>query len=703
MTQPHHDEAPPLAEQRAMWLRQSASLPALHGGKRAWFALVKELVAQVDAGKSTMMDVRPELPDLVFSDVDKRPGAPAVREALTWAEYARFLKAVGLARTDAAGLILTTSGRDLLEGGSPVVLGAALSRSLRLLAESLRRISEGAVTVEDLDAYLRDAFHTDWKSLGGVRARADWLDALGAIEATTGRRWMITPIGEELLAECRLVTPAALEIEPDSYGPVSPAPEAIKQLLDELSDGTRPHASRSTYNIWVPSPAARPNKVENLRVIVNAIVDPLSKAELLEFITETFNLRRSSVDSMLPFLRASGLITEVSLGVYQASTAARAWLQSGNEVDFVRLLHANMRFVGEMIHATVDGATRADVYAEAERYGLNVDKSRWIAAFLQDAGLVMPPKYGSLRATPTGIALLADLPLATPEDMTQLEEESALPPVDAPAPQLVTLAEALDTLSRTPMALDQGSGKAFEQAISDTFARMGFESRTISGSGATDVLVKWRDVSGTQRTATVEAKSRAGGSISHTDISDVALETHRTKHGADRVAVIATAFAGSTITTMAAARDWTLIEAASLGSIAEDVISCGLGPEVSGALFDAHGGLDSVKTAIQARRRELAVLSFVVGQLAEEAAETGDSITPRDISRDGRRTEVQPSVDEVLSALTTLRNLAPGTVLMSAQNEDPNHSSFKLDHPRSAASALRALADAIEAPVAGTT
>lgn len=701
MTQPHHNEALPLAEQRAMWLRQSASLPALHGGKRAWLGLVVELVSQVDAGKATAMEVHPELSDQVFGDADNRPGAPATREALTWAEYGRFLRAAGLAIVDSTGLALTKAGGEFLQTGSPDILGAALSRSFRLFAESLQRISHEPVTVEDLDDYLRSAFHTDWKSLGGVRARADWLDALGAIEATPGRRWMITPVGEKLLARCDFVTPEALQVDPATAGPVEPAPPIIQNLLNELADGTRAHTTRSTYNIWVPSPASRPNKVENLRVIVNAVLDPLDRAEFLEFITDTFNLRRSSVDSMLPFLRASGLISEVSLGVYQASPGARAWLQAGNDIDFIRLLHANMRFVGEMIRATENGATRAEIYAEAEQYGLNVDKSRWIAAFLQDAGLIMPPKYGSLRATSTGIALLAELPLATPEKLADSDAESMPPAANTPAPVPVTLAESLDSLSRSPMALGQGSGKAFEQAISDTLIRMGFDSRTISGSGATDVLVTWRDDSGTVRTATVEAKSRAGGSISHTDISDVALETHKTRHGADRVAVIATAFAGDTIKTMAAARNWTLIEAAELGTIADAVISLGLGPEVSGVLFD-DDGLSTLRAMIQDRRRELAVLSFVVGQLADEAAETGDPITPRDISRDGRRTEIQPSVDEVLSALATLQEAAPGAVRMADENGDPKFSSFELGNPRSAASALRAIADAIEAPLSGT-
>lgn len=699
----NEEENLPLADQRALWHRQSASLPALHGGKRAWFRLVFELVTQVSAGMATSMEVRPVVPDEVFNDSESGPGAPAARTPLTWAEYSRFLRAAGLARVDNAGLELTIVGRDFLATGSPDVLGASLARNFRLLAESLWFIAGAPVTVEGIDEFLRASYHTDWKSLGGVRARTDWLDAIGAIEVTVGRQWLITPVGEKMLEACPLVSPAALEVGSDTVEPVEPAPEQIQNMLNELADGTRDQATRSTYNIWVPSPASRPNKVENLRVIVNAVVDPLSRVELLEFIASTFNLRRSSVDSMLPFLRASGLILEVGLGVYQASPAARAWLQSGSDINFIRILHARMRFVGEMLRATEHGAARTDVYAEAERYGLNVDKARWIASFLQDTGLVVPPKYGSLRTTASGAALLVELPLATPDEPTAPNPENIPSRDENSIPSPLSQAEILNSLSRTPMAMDRGSGKAFEQAISEAFSLMGFEAHTVSGSGATDVLVRWRDSNGTECTAIVEAKSRASGSVSHTDISDVALETHKTHHGANHVAVIAPAFAGDTIKAMAVARNWTLIDASSLGALADEVIALGIGPEISGALFDADGGLAAIKGAIRERRRELAVLTFVVGQLAEEASETDDPITPRDVSRDGRRTEVQPSVDEVLAALTTLQHAAPGAIRMVSENDNPKFSSFEIGSPRSAASALRAIADAIEAPLAAAT
>lgn len=689
-----------LAEQRALWRRQSATLPPIRGGKRVWLRLVAELVTQVGEGKATAMDARPAVPEGLFGESNSLPGAPAATTPLTWGEYGRFLKAVGLAHSDGSALVLTNVGQDFRDNPSPESLGVSLAHSFRLLAESLRHIADKPVTVEELDEFLRTSFRTDWKSLGGVRARVDWLDALGAIEATAGRQWMITSVGETMMAACRLVTPEALEVDAEMAMPVEAAPEQIQNLLDELTDGTRDHATRSTYNIWVPSPASQPNKVENLRIIVNALVDPLSREELLEFIASTFGLRRSSVDSMLPFLRASGLILEVGYGVYQASPAALAWLQSGNDINFVRILHANMRFVGEMLNATVDGATRAHVYAEAGLHGLNAEKSRWIAAFLQDTGLIVPPRYGSLITTPTGKVLLADLPLASPDGLTDPTPELAPVEENPDAFLPPSQAETLGALSRMPQALDQGSGKAFEQGVCDAFTLMGFDAQVVSGSGATDVLVRWRDEDGADLTAVVEAKSRASGSISHTDVSDVALETHKARHGADHVAVIAPAFAGDTIKTMATTRSWTLIEASSLGTIADEVVALGVGPAVSGVLFKPDGGLAALRTAIGDRQRQLAVLTFVVGQLAEEAVETGDPITPRDISRDGRRTDVKPSVDEVLMALTTLQDAAPGAIRITEENRDPRFSSYEIGNPRPAASALRAIADAIEAPFA---
>lgn len=683
--------------QRALWRRQGATLPTLHGGKRSWFRLVLELIDQIDAGMATASGVRPNLPEEIFSETSSRNAAVRTADPLSWGEYSRFLKSTGLAQAVNGELALTNLGQEFIRTRSARTLGKVLASRYRLFAEALLFISKAPAKVEDLDAHLRSSYETNWGTLGGTRGRIDWLDALRAIEPIEGRAWRITATGESILADCEIVTPEALDSTTADTPQLAEAPPVIADLLNGLVIGARSHASRSTYNIWVPSPAGRPNKVENLRTVVNAAVDRLDREELLGFIATTFALRRSSVDSMLPFLRASGLIQEVGLGVFQATSYAQAWLQSDDDINFVRILHANMRFVGEMLQVAQSGVLRAEVYEQAGKFGLNVDKSRWIAAFLQDTGLLEQPKYGSLRTTSLGLALLAELPLAAQNPDTDTET-SKKEPERPGSPRAELYTDVLDRFSRSPMALEMAAGKALELSIRDCFLAMGFEAHSISGSGATDVLVRWSDETGNESVAIVEAKSRATGSVAHTDVSDVAIETHKSAHGAGFVAIVGPGFSGDTIRNMAIKRNWVLLEAARLGLIADEAIALGISPATTSLMF-SPGGLDELDEALRHRRRELTLVSFVVSQLAEEARATGEAITPRDISRDGRGTELRPSVDEVLDALNLLRNTAPGTIRIVDENRNPKFSGYVLGAARPAASALRAVAQAIELPL----
>lgn len=335
------------------------------------------------------------------------------------------------------------------------------------------------------------------------------------------------------------------------------------------------------------------------------------------------------------------------------------------------------------------------MYQEAAKYGLNVDKSRWIASFLEDAGLVEKPRYGSLRATALGKALAAELPLAA---APRSNKTGSPQPLDQGSPVRASLnspANELMILSQTPSAHSLGAGVAFENAIRDAFLALGFNARTISGSGDTDILVTWSDSSGVDSVAIVEAKSRSNAHISHTDISDVALETHKSRHQADFVAIVGPAFAGETLKNMAAKRKWALIDAPQLGQIVEDATDLGLGPKTTSLLFKVPNGIDELNEAIQRRRRDLSIVSFVMAQLANEAADSGEAITARDISRDARKSELRPTLDEVVSALTLVKHISPGAIRIIHNHEDIKFSTFVLGDARSAAAELRALASAV--------
>lgn len=687
-----------LAAQRALSRGQASSIPGVRGCKAVWLPLVLELVRLVGEGKATDLDASAEL-SFDIAGVASRPGGAAPkREPATWREYYGILRGLKLAESSVGGLHLTSTGSKLNSDPTPESFSVILADRVRLFAETLSVVAAEPLTVDEVDDRIQRLYRQSWRTRGNTRTRMDWQEVLGLIESVGDRRWRATEAGRDLLHGRLMVTSEAFSGDHEDAVEISDAPAEIAAILDELRTSAKTHESRSNYNIWVPSPPSNPNKVENLRTIINAAFEKIDREELFAFICEGFSLKRSSVDSMLPFMRASGVLLEVGRGVFEATPAARAWVNSGDDLNFVRILHANMRFVGEMIRAVDGDVTRNAMYSEARLFGLNVDKCRWIASFLLATGLIEEPRYGSLRATPRGIALLAELPLAESPPADSGEAQSGTAESERTVTEQLTssLRENLDRLSREPHAGGLGSGKALEIAICDLFRGLGFEARIISGSGDTDVIVRWLGADGSKLTAIVEAKARSSGTVTHNDVSDLGIETHKGSHRANYVAIVGPAFNGDTIKNMAGQKNWILLEAERLSAIAEASSTLGLRPCEVGIMFQAPNGLTDLEDLIAARKRELDVMSFLVVKLVEESGESGEAISARDISRDGRRTELLPSVDEVVTAITTFSRLQVEALRQVDEADDPKFSTYVPGDISAAAAQLRALASAIE-------
>ncbi|UYY83098.1 restriction endonuclease [Arthrobacter sp. YA7-1] len=684
------------AEQKALWRGQAGSIPSLLGGKAARVPLVFDLLKQVDEGHAHDLDAKPKLSFRVEDLQARQGGASPKPDIATWRQYYTFLRGLRLVENTVAGLHLAPAGVELRSDPTTQRLAIIFADRIRLFAEVLAVIAQEPLTVDEVDERIRDLYRTSWESNGGTRSRMDWQGVLGLIEPVGERRWHVTTSGRELLQDRLIVTPAIFDAASEQVVDIAEPPAEIAALLGEFSTSARTHDSRSTYNIWVPSPPSSPNKVENLRTIINAALHRIGREELFSFICRTYSLKRSSVDSMLPFLRASGILVEVGRGVFEATPAARAWIESGDDLNFIRILHANMRFVGEMIRVVENDVARNEMYAEASLFGLNVDKCRWIASFLLNTGLLEEPRYGSLRATPRGLAFLTELPLAEiPTAQVKVSRE-AEHDNELNEVRSVALSENLNKLSREPVSAGLASGKAFENAVRDVFLAMGFEARVISGSSDTDVLVQWANAEGSQITAIIEAKSRSVGYVAHTDISDVAIETHKNRHHAGFVAIVGPAFSGDTIKNMASQKEWVLLEAERLGKLAETSIAFGLRPYEIGQLFLAPNGLYELDDLLAARQRELDIVSFVLTKLAEEERESGEALSARDMSRDGRRTELAPSAEEIIVAIETMSQLQIDALRLIETADDPRFATYALGNAPAATRRLRALADAIE-------
>lgn len=672
-------------ELKTAWKKKSWTIPDLLGGKRMYFCLAVRLVKILEENQGLALDEYPDTSGIV------EPARPIK-------EYAPFLRGAGLARNQSGLLCLTDTGS--LFCGSPTkrMLADIFQAKFRLFGEVLKLVEITSGTVQEVNSKLCDMFQLDWKNCSNTRKRMDWLEALGLIIGLADFKWQITAEGVAALGAWELITPEIIR----SFDAISDAvridepPTEIKDVLERLVDDPSLQRERSKYNIWVPSP----NRIDNLREIVTFATEKTSRTELVGFITDSFSLRKNSVDSMFPFLKASNLIAEVERGVYIATPAAKAWCSTGNDLDFIRVLHGGMRFVGEMISFAKEDVSRNEIYEEAEKYGLNIEKARWIAGFLVEAGLLEETRYLHLRATPLGRQLLLELPLATPSDYP-LGRPVAVEANNVESEHSDEAEQMFDRLyksARHPFASEGGSGIAFEKTIAEVLSYAGFEVRLIGGSGDTDILVRWKDSDGAVVAATVDAKSKSNGTVSHSDVSDIALESHRDKHNASFMAIVGPGFGGDTIRNHAKKKGFALITDEELAQIAKTSHMLGMDPSETALVFQVPDGLSRYEELVAQKQRQADLIALVVATFVREQ-ETYGSLSARDLSLLSRSTELAPSIEELIPILNLLSAPEIHVLSINEQNAAIEHISYTISNEATAALRLAALANAIEAGV----
>jgi hypothetical protein len=119
-------------------------------------------------------------------------------------------------------------------------------------------------------------------------------------------------------------------------------------------------------------------------------------------------------------------------------------------------------------------------------------------------------------------------------------------------------------LLRTASAGDESA--AFELALVEAFAFLGFEAERKSGAGDTDVLVVAQLGADSYR-AVVDAKSSRQGRVSNAQVDWFALERHRERHEADHILVVAPAFSGGELARDAERTGAALLTAGDLGEV----------------------------------------------------------------------------------------------------------------------------------------
>ncbi|MEU3946544.1 restriction endonuclease [Streptomyces sp. NPDC029526] len=250
------------------------------------------------------------------------------------------------------------------------------------------------------------------------------------------------------------------------------------------------------------------NQIAVLRTLLSALAAGVDVDEPIKLPGET--------DAQVPFsyvgqrLQPTGLIARTGQRSWILTAAAEEWLRTDNDGYLLSVLHAHIKFLGELLSEARDGMAQSDLLAVAEeKYNCSwnsLDQIRRRTAWLRSGKLATLDFNYKLHPTEAGLEWLSRVDLAQPGTFKRKSPRSTAQITEVPAPHPL-VGEALDQVDHSGRKhnigyIPRSEGDAFvsfrkfvtalaeetsRQAV-DEFAASEFGLRPSSSAGALSAL-----------------------------------------------------------------------------------------------------------------------------------------------------------------------------------------------------------------------
>jgi hypothetical protein len=583
--------------QQRQWRERVQTAPTLPGPREGWIALLESiLVALLEAptgAKSVSLSGNDEF---ALSDVSRLLG-PALTE-----------------RRD--GRLRPTAEAELwLSSKDPIELAHLLHARVRLMGELLSMLRAGPLSHEELRVQSNDLFKMNWATLDQLRRRTGWMRLAGLVEVFDGTV-RITALGRNFLDPLTLDGPDVSE--PGKLESLASPQPATARALEKLR--TSGHAQRSdASSLFLPAPDT--GSLSVAREVVMLTMSPTNETAL-EAVLTGYGIVPASARQARGTLKTLGLIERVSESAWVATPGAQEWLSTGDGVDFVRLVHTKVRFIGEILALIPSGLKTSSELAQQSG---TVDRNRLSAAsvrarlqLLREAGVVEKLSQKEFSLTAVGRTLARELPMEiSPLDGAGLVE----PAVD----EVIDHSEKAQRVcvELTEASRDSRNPDRFEYAVRDAFRFLGFTADRLGGPGRTDVRAQLA-LPDRVLVVAVDAKSSGEGVVPEAQVNLQALKEHRASAGASLSVLVGNEFHRRTHT--AAENDGfvAIVRVSALMSAVSEHAVRGLSWDELAGLFDPTRSSPEREAnwagIASERDRLLEVLTSVLTQLGEEAS-----------------------------------------------------------------------------------
>lgn len=636
------NELPPVR----LWADRASAMPYVAGGGEN----------QIESLRTLLTDVldRPDAGDVVAAVDRTRPTGVVERSGRSrW-------------RVTEAGLLW-------LENREDVFLVGVLHASIKFVGELLYQVSLQTMAHSDLVEVARTEYDLIWTSPDQVRRRTTWLRCAGLLELRFDNYLEITEAGRGFLPRLALRPPNS---ELESTGSEVPAAEIIPPsgLIAQALGGLDDDALRGRRRLIGFLPAGK-SVVPAIRSVVDAAQSGISREEWVQRFNRDFDLAATSALQALGSFRSIGLIEATGRDKYQSTALARAWLESDNSLDLVRIVHTRVRFMGELLAKLTLSESASLLTSEALNLQIPVGDLQRRLLLLLDANLIEESGVRRYRVTPIGAQFVHSLPL----ESSIASDESGGSSPEASASADGQTQEARKSSNHDLLAADlREAGRAasdhqrLERAVAAAFAFMGYSSEHLGGPGRTDVRAETTLSAGRRFVVIADAKASARGQVLPFDV--VTLREHKEAHNADCVIAVGENFPDRRTVDRAHSEGVGLLTIARLVELMR-LFSLGLIPVTNLNRLLSTPGLvtdEAIAGAVEERARLMRLARSVVACLAEEAAGddevTQGSLAPSGIYMLLRNETVSPGLREIEAILNFLCDPLVAAVERNGQN-----------------------------------
>ena len=442
---------------------------------------------------------------------------------------------------------------------------------------------------------------------------------------------------------CRLVTKDEVAAIPEfnghqiiraPMGTVFPLDEsqwtALERLLPTMPTVTPEPETWPTRFSWeqrtksmTPMPGGVAHYFETVAAILERVVEERpERSELDSWVQHHFNVTPQRAAFVVRYLARAGLLT-LSTSSSSLTSAGERWRQDHDAEFLFALVHGRIRFVGEFLAFLDVPRTTEEVLRHAnESYAMNWTTSAQITRrrqFLMSLGYIEADDSGGMKRTSKGAAALKRVELASPIEAPEAVAEPEAPfvraepdvPVSPPAHDETRPVDVvIQQLKQT--AHESHDPGAFEVAVREAFAFLGFEAVRLGGSGRTDVLLAAHLGEDSYRVV-VDAKTTGKDSVSDGQIDWTTIDDHTLKHGADHAAIVGPAFRQGRVTERATdGRSVALIDVERLSDVLRQHAAAPLDLAAYRNMFETHESAEDVIEIGELLRRQFILAAEIL-------------------------------------------------------------------------------------------